>query len=399
MAEKQQPWGKWFWGDWRKDARLRRCGYASRGLWADMLSLMGGECDRFGYLMMEGQPLTAADLPGLLGGSEREIAKMLADLEAKRVFSRTGSDDLEEDLQRIVPSDLPKGIIFSRRMVRDKAKALRDKENGADGGHPDIRRGSVPKDDRVRRFRRSDNPAKTQRIFEKNGGKCHWCQVPLLFDWDGKGDAPRNYFHIDHVLGVKDGGTNDDANLVPACSACNHDRKYDANQGVVVGRPPDRKAQKPEPELEPKEKKEAQAPVVPKPPAFALPNWIPQEAWDEFDAMRKKIRKPMTDYARKLMVGRLLKMHLTGEDVGAVLDASTKGSWTDVYPIKNKENPRDQRPASTSFGSAVARKVDERNGGGLFSEGDGGDGEPADSGSPRLDHGENPIPRLAHAAE
>lgn len=140
MAEKQQPWGKWFWGDWRKDARLRRCGYAARGLWADMLSLMGGECDVFGYLIMEGQALGAGDLVGLLGGSEREVTKMVGELGSRRVFSRTGDPDLEPDLVRIIPADMPKGVIFSRRMVRDKAKADFDRENGKAGGNPRLKR-------------------------------------------------------------------------------------------------------------------------------------------------------------------------------------------------------------------------------------------------------------------
>lgn len=143
MAEKQQPWGKWFWGDWRKDARLRRCGYASRGLWADMLSLMGGECDRFGFLIMEGEGLTAADLAQLLGGSARAVAKMLAELENGRIYSRTGDRGLEADLLAIIPSDMPPGVIFSRRMVRDKARSDRDKQNGKDGGNPALMAGRL----------------------------------------------------------------------------------------------------------------------------------------------------------------------------------------------------------------------------------------------------------------
>ena len=75
--EKRRPWAKWYWGDWRKDARLRRCSFAARGLWADMLSLMGGECEPFGCLLMEGQPLEAEDLAGLLGGSENAVGPRL----------------------------------------------------------------------------------------------------------------------------------------------------------------------------------------------------------------------------------------------------------------------------------------------------------------------------------
>src|SRR4051812_7225318 len=102
MTEKRQPWGKWYWGDWRKDARLRRCSYSARGLWIDMLSLMGGECDRFGYLVMEGQHLGTSDLAGLLGGSDREVSKLLSELDGKRVFSRAGDDNLDDDLKEIV---------------------------------------------------------------------------------------------------------------------------------------------------------------------------------------------------------------------------------------------------------------------------------------------------------
>lgn len=139
MTEKRKPWGKWFWGDWRKDARLRRCSYAARGLWADMLSLMGGECDRFGYLLMEGQALHPTDLAGLLGGSERDIKKMITELEEKRVFSRTGDQDLADDLKIIVDATLPDGVIFSRRMLRDKAKEETDRINGTKGGNPRVK--------------------------------------------------------------------------------------------------------------------------------------------------------------------------------------------------------------------------------------------------------------------
>jgi hypothetical protein len=138
MSEKKQPWAKWFWGDWRKDARLRRCCYAARGLWADMLSLMGGETDRFGYLIMEGQALGPSDLVGLLGGAEREVKKLLVELEAKRVFSRTGDAGMEDDLKAIVSDDIAAGVIFSRRMLRDKAKAELDRENGKTGGNPNL---------------------------------------------------------------------------------------------------------------------------------------------------------------------------------------------------------------------------------------------------------------------
>lgn len=71
---------------------------------------------------------------------------------------------------------------------------------------------------------------------------------------------------------------------------------------------------------------EAQAP---------LPDWVPSESWSGYVEMRKKIRKPMTDRARKLVLASLERMHEKGIDVGLVLDNSTKNSWIDVYEPKD----------------------------------------------------------------
>jgi len=163
--EKKQHWAKWYWGDWRKDARLRRCSYAARGLWADMLSLMGDECDVYGYLIMEGQPLTASDLCGLLGGAEREVAKLLQELGSKHVFSRVGDPDLDEEITAVVShSVFPAGTIFSRRMVRDKARNEIDRANGARGGNPALKpqeRDGLTPPDKAKKLEARDNSLET----------------------------------------------------------------------------------------------------------------------------------------------------------------------------------------------------------------------------------------------
>ena len=56
----------------------------------------------------------------------------------------------------------------------------------------------------------------------------------------------------------------------------------------------------------------------------------------EFEEMRKSIKKPMTDVARKRLIKELQK--LAGEDVQKmieILDQSILNSWAGVYPIKN----------------------------------------------------------------
>lgn len=148
MAEKRQPWMKWYTRDWRGNAKLRICSYAARGLWADLLSLMW-ESSVCGFLMIDGIVPTARQLAGLLGGSEREVTKLRHELQEAGVFSVTGVDDLPSDIVGLIPKDMPPGVIFSRRMVRDVAKADRDRTNGKEGGNPKLRdrdnRGVNPK--------------------------------------------------------------------------------------------------------------------------------------------------------------------------------------------------------------------------------------------------------------
>ncbi|MCR4282792.1 MAG: hypothetical protein NUV72_07170 [Bauldia sp.] len=120
-AEKRKPWVKWYWTDWRGDEALRTCSYAARGLWADMLALMH-QGEPYGHLAIHGHPLNPKKLAASTGGSAREVERLVNELEGAGVFSRT--DD---------------SVIFSRRMVRDKAKDEQDARNGKRGGNPTLK--------------------------------------------------------------------------------------------------------------------------------------------------------------------------------------------------------------------------------------------------------------------
>jgi hypothetical protein len=81
-------------------------------------------------------------------------------------------------------------------------------------------------------------------------------------------------------------------------------------------------------EIKRQKKKKAQAPLV-------LPDWIPQEKWNDFLEMRKSIRKPATQKAQELIVSDLTKFKGEGYDPIAILDKSIKNSWRDVYEPKD----------------------------------------------------------------
>lgn len=137
-------------------------------------------------------------LAAIVGVNEKTTQNLVDELREAGVFSET-----------------EQGVIYSRRMVRDKAASTRGKDAGLTGGNPDLIRGTVAKDERVRPFKKSDSPAKTARVLAKTGGVCFWCTGEF---------SEQNPFHVDHLLPVCDGGTNDDDNLVPACARCNHAR-------------------------------------------------------------------------------------------------------------------------------------------------------------------------------
>ena len=67
--------------------------------------------------------------------------------------------------------------------------------------------------------------------------------------------------------------------------------------------------------------------------AVVLPDWLPLETWDAFIKMRKRIKKPPTDYAVKLLINKLDGFRAKGQDVKEILERSITSSWQDLYEI------------------------------------------------------------------
>lgn len=94
-------WSKFWWQDWQNDPALRQCSFAAQGLWMRLLCL-AHEAVRRGSVLINGRMPTPRQLVAQVGGTEREVAKLLGELEREGVFSRD-----------------PDGTIYSRRMRRD----------------------------------------------------------------------------------------------------------------------------------------------------------------------------------------------------------------------------------------------------------------------------------------
>ena len=119
----RRPSFQFYPADWRNDTGLRLCSLAARGLWVEMMCI-AHECEPYGYLRANGNPMTAAQIGRLTGISERECSKLLDEL-----------------FDAGVPSQTVDGTIYSRRMVRDEQLRLVRAEGGKSGAAHGVKGG------------------------------------------------------------------------------------------------------------------------------------------------------------------------------------------------------------------------------------------------------------------
>lgn len=99
------PWIKFYPRDWRGDQALRAVSLAARGFWMECLCVMH-EAKPYGHLFLNGEVLEDDVLARMVGAPVDEARALMAELRKAGVLSLTRS-----------------GVVFSRRMVKDHAKA------------------------------------------------------------------------------------------------------------------------------------------------------------------------------------------------------------------------------------------------------------------------------------
>jgi hypothetical protein len=77
---------------------------------------------------------------------------------------------------------------------------------------------------------------------------------------------------------------------------------------------------------------------------FVLPDHIPSQPWVDFEDMRRRIGKPMTQRAKELAVMRLDKLAEDGWPPGDVLNHSTLNSYQGLFPPKDDRHGRQSHP-------------------------------------------------------
>lgn len=134
----KRPAFQFYPADWRKDLALRKCSLAARGMWVEIMCI-AHECEPYGTLRHNGEPLQADDIAGLVGMCSPREAKALID-----ELVRKGVAKLDAD-----------GVIYSKRMVHDEAvrnaraeggkagaeHGAKGAEHGSKGGRPTASKG------------------------------------------------------------------------------------------------------------------------------------------------------------------------------------------------------------------------------------------------------------------
>ena len=92
--------------------------------------------------------------------------------------------------------------------------------------------------------------------------------------------------------------------------------------------------------------------------AFVIPDWIPMEEWLAFEEMRQKMRKPMTDKARSLILTTLHRLRSHGQAPKLVLEQSIRKGWQDVFELKGEHGTN--RPDNQAQPRAVERYHNNR---------------------------------------
>jgi len=116
----KRPSFQFYPGDWLRDAALRSCSLAARGLWMDMLCYMH-EGSPYGYLKVKDKVILPANLARMVGLTLQETEGCLSELREAGVF--------QEDSE---------GAIFSKRMIRDEDIRNKRATGGHLGGNPTL---------------------------------------------------------------------------------------------------------------------------------------------------------------------------------------------------------------------------------------------------------------------
>jgi hypothetical protein len=150
----KRPAFQFYPGDWQRDAALRACSVAARGLWIEMMCVMH-QAEPYGYLVLNEKSVDSAQLARMVGSSDRDVRRWLGELNIAGAYSVDGE-----------------GHIFSRRMVRDERLRNIRADAGKLGGNPVLLGGKVNQAPNLRpRTKVKPSPTPSSSVFSLQSSK------------------------------------------------------------------------------------------------------------------------------------------------------------------------------------------------------------------------------------
>ena len=90
-------------------------------------------------------------------------------------------------------------------------------------------------------------------------------------------------------------------------------------------------------------------------PPTPLVEWMPVEQWNAYKEMRRKINKPMTEYAETLAIKKLDKFRVEGKDIIKILEYSILNNYQGIFEPKGGSNGKS---SWKSEGDRLRAKID-----------------------------------------
>jgi hypothetical protein len=86
----------------------------------------------------------------------------------------------------------------------------------------------------------------------------------------------------------------------------------------------------------------------PKQPARAvpIPDWLPEECWENWKAERRDRKKPMTPRAEQAAINALSDLRNKGHDPAKVIQQSIANGWAGLFELKHGNGSQFQQPAA-----------------------------------------------------
>lgn len=206
----KRPSFQFYPGDWSSNPNLKRCTFAEKGIWLEVLCLMHDQPE-YGVLrwplkeIAEAVKCRVADLQALqrkdvLKGHDQELVEPFI------YVPRSGRKDGEP--VTLVPAQAGP-LWYSSRMVKDEYVRANAGASTRFGAETITAPAAAPK----KSAPMTDRAKLRIRVLEKTGGSCYHCDTKLGEVWE-----------IDHLMPRSKGGRHTFANMVPSCVACNQDK-------------------------------------------------------------------------------------------------------------------------------------------------------------------------------